>query len=315
MTLPTTGDEPVQPSAPSAEATGPSSQPSLNDDRYEMPSADYEQPDEDTGGEPADQGQQPDAQDQDGAPSPDDAGQAPTDQGEQKPEQTVEIDGQQVPLSQVKEALEVARNKREWQRSYSQRDQELARIRKELDETKQGVTQYQTEQRRQQEYAQMSEADRNTHEWLTKQGYVKKSDVESLVKSFLDPVQSTVSEMRQNEGTRQIINEMNGLVEKYKITEDQAYEVADFAAKNNLAHLSLEDSFILMNKGNITHAQQAYREKQQQKVEEKRQQAGQVMRTNGTGGGTQPTEVVYDRKKLGRQSWKELGRLAQRELQ
>lgn len=50
------------------------------------------------------------------------------------PEPTIEIDGQQIPLSQAKEALEVAKNQKEWKQKNTQRAMELAERERQLQE-------------------------------------------------------------------------------------------------------------------------------------------------------------------------------------
>jgi hypothetical protein len=49
-------------------------------------------------------------------------------------EATVELDGQQIPLSQVKEALDVAKNQKDWLRNNTQKAQELADQKRQLQE-------------------------------------------------------------------------------------------------------------------------------------------------------------------------------------
>jgi len=56
---------------------------------------------------------------------------------EEKPaekEATVELDGQQIPLSQLKEALDIAKNQKEWNRKNTQSAQEIADQKRQLQE-------------------------------------------------------------------------------------------------------------------------------------------------------------------------------------
>lgn len=298
ITTPTTDD------AQSITSTESSSVDTSADDAYEMPSADFSRDSEQSD----DDEQQSDEAPSDDIVSDDDEIEdtpAPSDETT-----TVEIDGQQVPLADVREAIKAAQNKGEWQRAFTQRDQEFRQQQRDWQsKIEQQISKGQSQDQDKAEFDAMSPEEKQTAQWLKQSGWVRQADVQRMIQEAITPFKEQVETIRQTEGSRQILSEAQDLMEKHHLSEDEVLDVAEFARDNKLAHLPLYDSWVLMNKDNITAANAKTTQAQKEKIAARKQIAGRSLKTSGGGSPTDSKDVEYDPSKHRGLSYSELAAL------
>lgn len=309
QTTPTTEETSSQSSTTPDTATTTSTESSSSDDQYEMPSEEFELPADNSAedaDEDNDEATSDDDADTDTDADQDDAGDP--DASTTDPSEIV-IDGVKLTIAEAKEALEAYKQKNDWQRAYTQRDQKLAADQKAWQQSiEQKIAQGLTKAKTDEELAAMTPEERQTDAWLEKRGFVRKEDVQAAINQAISPFVKDMESIRQNEGSRQILAEAEKLMSEYGLNEDEVMDVAKFARDNQMIHRPLKDSYILMNKDNIVAAQSKAKEDQAKKIAAKKKAASRSLKPNGSDGAAKSDGLDYDPAKHGKMSYRDLAR-------
>lgn len=311
QTTPTTTDSASQDtSSTSTTATNDSVDTSSTEDQYEMPSEEFELPAASNDDEAADDDEATSTTDDDtdADADQDDAGDEDQDASTTDPSEIV-IDGVKLTPAEAKEALAAYKQKTDWQRAFTQRDQKLAADQKAWQASiEQKIAQGLTKTKTDEELAAMTPEERQTDAWLAKRGFVRKEDVQAAINQAISPFVKDMETIRQNEGSRQILQEAEKLMSEYGLNEDEVMSVAKFAQDNQMIHRPLKDSYILMNKDNIVAAQAKAKEDQTKKIAARKKAASRSLKPNGSDGMAKPDGLDYDPAKHGKMSYKDLAR-------
>ena len=303
---PTTPDAGSQSTTPET-ATSATGESTGLEDQYEMPSDEFELPSDEAGNDDDEEDENDEATSDDQEPE-ENADQEDAEEGE-KPTEKIIIDGVELSPEEAKEALAAFKNQREWQRAYTQRDQDFRREQKEWQtRIEQQIAQGLTKTKTDEEIAAMTPEERQTDTWLKQRGFVRMEEVQSLIDKAVSPFVEDIKTIRQNEGSRQILSEAQQLMDQFGLPEDKVLEVANFARENGMMHRPLKDSYILMNQDNIFAAQSKLKEEQSKKIAEKKKSASRGLRPNGSDGGEKPDGLDYDAKKHSKMSYRDLAR-------
>lgn len=302
-TTPTAEDSVSQPSIPEVATTEPADKSAVSEDQYEMPSDEFEEPSvEESEGDENETEATSDDEEADESANQDD--------GEKKTPDEIVIDGVKLTPEEAKEALAAYKNRQDWQRSFTKRDQEFRAEQKEWQanierQIAQGLSKTKTDE----ELAAMTPEERQTEKWLKERGYISRTEVDGLIKQAISPFVKDIESIRQNEGSRQILSEAEKLMTEYGLSEDEVMDVARFAQSNQMMHRPLKDSYILMNKDNIVAAQLKAKEEQTKRIAAKKKAASQSIKPNGSDGVEKSDGLDYDPKKHGKMSYRDLARL------
>lgn len=201
---------------------------------------------------------------------------------------TITLDGQEYSTSDLLDALKAKSNMEDWQRSNTQKAQEVAEQRRQLEELQSQLSAIQEGQAKSAAEADLSPEEQQTRKWLEQNGYVHKDAVEQMIEERLSPFQQQAETLAQAQASQQLLKEIGDLQDHRGLSEDEAYKVAEFADANRYYDMPLDDVYILMNKDNILKQTAEAAREQAAKTQAQKEQASRVLSTKGARQGSQP---------------------------
>lgn len=204
---------------------------------------------------------------------------------EQQPE-TIEIDGQIFNKSDVLAAWQDHQNKEQWQRENTQKAQEVAEQRRQLEEAL-----AQVEALKQQSTTpdiNLSPEEQQSLRLLEEQGLIVSQQkaqelAQKAVEEALRPFQQEQQQRQEEQAIQQLKSEFTEFIEKRQLTPQEGAAVQQFMIDKGYTALSFDDAYMVMNKDKFQDpAIMRDAIKEEVEADKQRQQAaGQSVKSSG----------------------------------
>lgn len=199
---------------------------------------------------------------------------------------------------ELSEALKARDNMVNWQKANTKRAQELAEKERLYDERLKTIERLNAPQQKPSPEAQLTPEETQALNTLkTRFGLLTKAEVETMFNERVQPLNQSLEKIASDWSTKEILSEMEQLQKQRNITEEATYDVIEFAEKNNLTHLKLDDVYVLMNKDNIFKSVEAEAQAKAAKDAARKASAGKVVSTKGVTPGISANPLKYDSEK------------------